>query len=458
MGTLFKFCVYIVSFAASLSKSLGMSNATPNTNTLPSAYNVSYLNDLLNQFSNCLIHFINYKHLDIHQPEIPIVLEDPGYNIERLEDNLTRRQKDSFRWKCVFHGFLFPEMPTTVHYASQFECPHYYKEYWTGPISGREAGFSNLFRHRDFWIYFTDRKFFTNWATWARGIERVQGSKAQSYTGIVYISKSTQLPEWYISCRTCHPKKFTFHQHIPTDQTTIVESFYKIATTFHPDNKFQISDVFSEVPVHSMKTEQLQNSTKYQQMLPRTNDLASIGSYKFLTCDGLLQGELSGPKFGNLVSAYGMEAWVALLVLGFVSAIILKFIHSSGKVIVLSDTLLLALALLLEQGINIPTFRNKLLSSTCILAPWLLMFVVLSNGYRGSNTIRCEARAQYTLLDGIVSCNKSAMVVYGSDINEYEAKLKFLRPKSNIAKGKDELFKEELGWLVSYSLDAKLED
>lgn len=49
------------------------------------------------------------------------------------------------------------------------------------------------------------------------------------------------------------------------------------------------------------------------------------------------------------------------------------------------------------------------------------------------------------------------MVVYGSDINEYEAKLKFLRPKSNIAKGKDELFKEELGWLVSYSLDAKLE-
>lgn len=124
----------------------------------------------------------------------------------------------------------------------------------------------------------------------------------------------------------------------------------------------------------------------------------SPGSYKFLTCDGLLQGELSGPKFGNLVSAYGMEAWVALLVLGFVSAIILKFIHSSGKVIVLSDTLLLALALLLEQGINIPTFRNKLLSSTCILAPWLLMFVVLSNGYRGSNVTELTSPLKGTFI------------------------------------------------------------
>ncbi|OXA48942.1 hypothetical protein Fcan01_16712 [Folsomia candida] len=573
---IFKFSIPIVFLGLTFPKNF--CSAIAKTKTLSQAYDISYLNDVLNPFFHCLIHLINYKQLDLRHPEIPIVLEGHGYGykktevnrVARLKGNLRRRQKDSFRWKCVFHGFLFPKLPSTKIFMSKFECKHYYKEYWTGNIRESEAGFSNLFRHRDFWIYFTDRKSFKKWMPWARGMQQVQGATAQSFTGIVYISKSTQPPEWYISCRTCHPRKFTFHQQDPSDQSTLIQSFYKFASAIHPDKKFQVSDIFSQLPANYMKTAKLQsfdqistnstidiltfssiypNSSYIFEITTYTNDVEihepekivigintathapnvrlSRSSYRFLTCDGLLQRELGGQRFVNLVSAYTLESWLALLILGLISAILLKLVNNMRRATDFVDSLLLPVAFLLEQGVNMPPSRHKLISSISILAPWLLMSVVLSNGYKGSNvtdlisplkgvlisnfkelidrnytifvpTLKAyEPRRQIfigrdisrlgnsfylfnmqlknygigcgskkiiavvqnllsklfivmgkhnmTVLDGILPCNKSAMVVYGSEIDEYEAKLKFLRPKSNIVKNKDELFEEQLG-------------
>lgn len=262
-------------------------------------------------------------------------------------------------------------------------------------------------------------------------------------------------------------------------------------------------------------------------------------SYRFLTCDGLLQRESSGPKFVNLVSAYRMEAWLVLLSFAFISAIVLKLIFNFGYI----EGILLPYAFLLEQGVSMPPSSGKLFSAICTLTPWLLMGIVLSNGYKGNNvtdliaplagrlistfqdllnynytvyvpvieyydhkrdiffeedsgadsrlhhsfylytTHLKESEISYchkkilamikhlllkiflirrkhkiTLLDGVLSCNKSAIVVYGNEIDEYEAQLKFLRPKSHIVKSKDELFQEELGWMVYFGLDTKLEE
>lgn len=179
MKNLVKFRVQIAFLALSFPQNLTTSKAAPKTFLI--------LNDLLTPFSHCLIHLINYKYLDIRRPEIPIVLEGHGYKrikpkrFSRLEGNLRRRLNDSFRWKCVFHGFLFPKLPSPKIHMSMFECPYYYKEYWTGRMKTElDHGFSNLFRHRDFWIYITDRKSFEKWTPWVRGIEEVQGAQGNS--------------------------------------------------------------------------------------------------------------------------------------------------------------------------------------------------------------------------------------------------------------------------------------
>lgn len=167
-------------------------------------YHLPYLNDLLTPFSQCLIHLINYKHLNIPEPRLPIVVE--GYHLKNsgqerfllLEENLTRRQIDSFRWKCVFHGFMFPEMSKS---SSKFKCTAYYKEYWTGAIS--EDASSNLFRHRDYYIYFTNVKSVRDWPRWARGIESAldfEGTymydKTIPYTAKIWFGNKF-LPDWW---------------------------------------------------------------------------------------------------------------------------------------------------------------------------------------------------------------------------------------------------------------------
>lgn len=68
-----------------------------------------------------------------------------------------------------------------------------------------------------------------------------------------------------------------------------------------------------------------------------------------------------------------------------------------------------------------------------------------------------KKRHNMTLLEAILSCNQSAMVVYGNEIDDYEAQLRFERPKDFIAKSEEELFPESLGWVVSYGLDPLLE-
>lgn len=62
-----------------------------------------------------------------------------------------------------------------------------------------------------------------------------------------------------------------------------------------------------------------------------------------------------------------------------------------------------------------------------------------------------------TLLDGLISCNKSAIVLDNDgEMDEYEAQVKILRQNLHIVKSKERLFMQSLGWVVSFGMDANL--
>lgn len=136
-------------------------------------YPVPHLSYILSLFSHCLIHLINFKYLDIPSTRIPLVLE--RYPSQKYLKKIRRRQNDNFRWRCVFHGFLYPKMPRGSPPApsSLFRFHGFYTEFWTGPV--KTERFSNLFRHRDYYVYFTNRKADRNWLQFAQGVHETQG-------------------------------------------------------------------------------------------------------------------------------------------------------------------------------------------------------------------------------------------------------------------------------------------
>ncbi|OXA42299.1 hypothetical protein Fcan01_22881 [Folsomia candida] len=536
-------------------------------------YPVSHLSSVLSPFSHCLIHLINYKYLDLSSIRIPLVLE--RYPSQKHLWKLMRRQNDNFRWKCVFHGFLYPTMPKGSPPSSLFRYSAFYSEFWTGPVK-EENIFSNIYRHRDYYVYFTNRKSSRNWLQFAQGVHETQRSAGQSHSAVVYMSKNSKFLEWHISCRTCHPAMFTFHQQ--PARVILIEEFSKIAATIHPDRIFQICDIYAQHAIpHRQKTRfpnfftisthsnidittfsaiYPNNSYVFEVMTfmtgsdfkePRRtriqiNQATNIPivriasqSHRFLTCDGLLKEAESGPSFHHLVSAYQVAPWFTLVTLILLTNVVFKIIFSLSETN--CNALLLMIAFLVEQGIGITPSTRKTLSALLLLAPWLLMSIIISNAYKGQNvtdlisplkprlvslfdeilaqdytlyvsnhkwydhrskkfvereeTSMVRSRlhisiAEYeieklsndtltfleklksrifvisdnhklTLIDAISSCNKTAMVTYGSTIDEYESQLKFLRPNSHVVKSSEEFFKKERGWIVDYGMDPQLE-
>lgn len=148
----------------------GTKNETKlNTTTYP----LSRLSRLLSPFSQCLIHLINYRYLDIPSTTIPLVLEK--YPSQKYLRSLKRRQNDNFRWRCVFHGFLYPPMPNGWAPHSLFRYHAFYTEFWTGPVKVKKERFSNLIRHQDYYVYFMNRKSSRNWLQFAQGVQETQG-------------------------------------------------------------------------------------------------------------------------------------------------------------------------------------------------------------------------------------------------------------------------------------------
>ncbi|OXA41267.1 hypothetical protein Fcan01_24002, partial [Folsomia candida] len=388
-----------------------------NTTVKITTYPISQLDRILSPFSHCLIHLINYKYLDIPSTKIPLVIE--RYPSKKELKKLKRRQKDNFRWKCVLHGFLYPTMPKGSAPYSLFRFHPFYIEFWTGPAKKYQS--SSLFRHRDY-VYFTNRKSNRNWLQFAQGVHETQGTTGQSHSAVVFMSEHNKLPEWHILCNTCHQIMFTFLQQ--PDGIILTEEFSKIASTIHPDRIFQISDidaqhairhrqktrfpnfftisthsdfntiVFSAIyPNYSFIFEFMTFMTGSDFKQPRRTRIfitlpthipfirISVESHRFLTCDGLLNEDDSRPNFHHLVSAYRLGSWLALTTLILLTATILKIIFNLTKTNCYE--ILLLVAFLVEQGIDVSPSRRKTWAAEFLLAPLLLMSIILSNAYKG---------------------------------------------------------------------------
>lgn len=149
----------------------------------------SHLEKLISPFPHCLVHLINFPYLNIPETQVPLVLERYGkirdYHGSRVPNyrkKLMHRQNDGFRWKCVFHGFLYPKTPKTWKGARDvLSFPPFYTEYWTGNFVWEPM--AHLYRHQDYYVCFTGEHSLNKWIQWVIG---VQGG--QSFMGI-YISK-----------------------------------------------------------------------------------------------------------------------------------------------------------------------------------------------------------------------------------------------------------------------------
>lgn len=137
------------------------------------AFPISHLSSLLSPFSRCLIHLISYRYLDIPSTRIPLVLE--RYPSQKFLSNIKRRQNDNFRWICVFHGFVYPPMPQGSAPQRLFKYPAFYAEFWTGQVKRRER-FSNILRHRDYYVYFTNTRSVRKWLQFVQGVQEGQGA------------------------------------------------------------------------------------------------------------------------------------------------------------------------------------------------------------------------------------------------------------------------------------------
>lgn len=299
-----------------------------------------------------------------------------------------------------------------------------YIEYWTHTAN---PGYDN---QNTYFVMFSKNKRVSEWIEWARGIQETQRDWKQSNVGVVLMNteKISGFPEWYISCWSCHPNKFTFH---PASENSLTESFRKIARTVHPDKVFALWDLFGELERHVVKktlpptfttitptsnpdimsfsiiypnqsyiVDSLSMSLEFmaprrttiQLYLPVTSTnsirLTSI-SVRFLTCDGLATEESNGlQSFNHFLSSYQSEIWICLIIAILVIAVVIKVTIYMGRSENGSNNqapILLPIAFLFEQSIPIGPTLRKYFAAKCILAPWLLMCIILSNAYKGSN-------------------------------------------------------------------------
>ncbi|OXA42436.1 Mariner Mos1 transposase [Folsomia candida] len=362
------------------------------------------------------------SYLDIPSTTIPLVLEK--YPSQKYLRSLKRRQNDNFRWRCVFHGFLYPPMPNGWAPHSLFRYHAFYTEFWTGPVKVKKERFSNLIRHQDYYVYFMNRKSSRNWLQFAQGVQETQGQGGQSHSAVVFMSQNHKHPEWHISCNTCEKAKFTFYPS-PAG-ITLIEGFLKLAATIHPDRIFQICDLYSQMAILNIQKTSFPNfltiSTHsnidiatFSAIYPNNSYIFEVTTFmtsknlkeprrttiqintathipivrmaaespRFLTCDGLLNEAGSGRSFYHFVSAYQFWPWFSLVILILVTASILRIIFKLTKIN--CNEILLFLALLVEQGIDITPSKRKTWSSIFIFVPWLLMGIVISNAYKGQN-------------------------------------------------------------------------
>ncbi|OXA54982.1 hypothetical protein Fcan01_11765 [Folsomia candida] len=106
-------------------------------------------------------------------------------------------------------------------------------------------------------------------------------------------------------------------------------------------------------------------------------------SHRFLTCDGLLNQAGSGPSFYLLISTFQFGSWFALVIMILLTAAVLKIIFNLTRLY--RNPILILIAFLVEQGIEVTPQKRKMYASIFLLAPWLLMSIVISNAYKGQN-------------------------------------------------------------------------
>lgn len=145
----------------------------------------------------------------------------------------------------------------------------------------------------------------------------------------------------------------------------------------------------------------------------------------FITCSGAAQMNRS---FKELFSIYDIQTWMFLIITCFLTVAVIiimkrsKILNTGNEKFQNVDVAMFPLRVLLEQGSNLPDFcksiKNRrvgrILSNFVPL--WLLLAIVLSNGYRGENIGRLIAPIKTQLINKFGQLIEGKYTIYSTNM------------------------------------------
>jgi hypothetical protein len=364
-----------------------LNNPDDNLFSRRSYHTLPFLPTFLSPFTFCLVHFINYGYLDLPFPYLssPLLLERFLLPINGSPGLSGRAQLANFRWTCILHIFLLPNITGQSHNEYDDGQEDHtliywrYKNFLNPTISGKQGQRVPRF---DYFFLFTDSQDTEVHRSWLKDIENSLDTPEGGYflPAIVQLREQTNLMTYEVCnfsvvAPFAFPKEFHFisiplriktlselehHFHSAFDlrnpltpigvtdmmhssgllfqiQPLVPPSFFTfgqddleeesldlaILALASPENNITFQRIF--VPLRDdFRHFPLSPSSPWIIIRSHVSSYMSLHStaYSFLTCDGLLS--FPRPSFFLFLSAFNPTVWVALLIATFSLAFFLQ--------------------------------------------------------------------------------------------------------------------------------------
>jgi hypothetical protein len=226
-------------------RELGLNNPDDNLFSRRSYHTLPFLPTFLSPFTFCLVHLINYGYLDIPFPYLssPLLLERFLLPINGSPSLSGRAQPANFRWTCILHIFLLPNITGQSHNeyddGQEDDTLIYrrYKNFLNPTISAKQGQRVPRF---DYFFLFTDSQDTEVHRSWLKDIENSldtpEGGSGYFLPAIVQLREQTNLLtyevwDFSVVAPFAFPKEFHFIS-IPLRIKTLAELEHHFHSAF----------------------------------------------------------------------------------------------------------------------------------------------------------------------------------------------------------------------------------